>query len=59
MVCSLNALGKVFGVGGLRGARCTIGVPLSVGYSLHRAALQELPLAQWRATAWSVGKLPS
>jgi len=48
---SPDALAKVFGDGWLEGARCITGVPLSVGYSLHGAALRELPLAHWQASA--------
>jgi hypothetical protein len=54
---SLDALSKVFGDGWLEGARYTIGVPLSVECSLHGAALRGLHLAQWQASAWSLGKL--
>jgi hypothetical protein len=59
-MASLDALDEVFGDGWcVRGARCTTGVPLSVGYSLHGAALRELSLAQWQACAWSLGELLS
>jgi hypothetical protein len=50
----------VFGDRWFQGARCTTGVPLDVGCSLHRAALRGLPLtAHWQACVESVGKLSS
>jgi hypothetical protein len=54
---SLDALGGVFGDGWLEGARYITGMPLSIGVSLYGAALRELSLAQWQASAWSVGRL--
>ena len=55
----LMLLVRCLGMCGFRGARCTTGVPLSVGSSLLGAVLWELSLAQWQASAWSVGKLLS
>jgi hypothetical protein len=54
---SLDAVGKVFGDGWLERAHCTTGMPLSVGRSIHRAGLRVESLAQWQASAWSVGRL--